>query len=105
MIGIVLFIGSGFYVGMAYLFVMRLDLGIHGIAFAFDSFYFFNLLLIGGYCAIANPFPGTLFCFRAKSFKGIWDLFKFELFSGSIVYFESVGEDVIGLFAAVLSPV
>jgi len=102
-IGVVLFIGSGFFVGMAYLFVIHLDLGLDGAAYSFDSLHIFNFLMLLLYVLIWNPIPGTIFCFKEKSFKGIWDLFKFEVFSGSMVFFESVGEDLVGIFAASLS--
>ena len=79
---------------------ITMELGINGIAIAFTITETTGALILLLFISIYKPCPESWFWFNKDSFKKIWNLLKFEIQLGSMVYLEWIAFEITVIFAS-----
>lgn len=100
---VVLMICAVVYWVLSVLLITKYNMQLSGFIISFNIMQTLAAILIFLYIKIKNPVPGSFFWFTRSSFQGIWKLFKYEFFVGSMVFMEWICFEIIYLFSGKLS--
>jgi MATE family multidrug resistance protein len=82
-----------------YLFIVKLDLGVSGAAYALILSQFLNAASSSCYIFYYDPAPGSNFFPSAECFKGVWEYLKVALPVAGIAVSEWMGFEIQSLIA------
>ena len=96
-------LGCVVYWILAYFLIVVKNMDMTGVAICFNVLYTVSAIALFIYQLVMVPVPGTLFWFKAESFKELWSHFTSEIKIGSVVFLEWIADEIVYMFGGVLS--
>lgn len=91
---------SIFYIILANILIVQLELGIVGAGLSNSITWVTCLVFIYFYTKYRDPLPGVFFKPERESFTQRWDMFKYQVTIGAMSWFDVIANEVVSLLGS-----